>query len=86
MPFAMTSDAMHDTSIEYSQHCRIRVRGVIDPSLSVRLGGLQIAVERFPDRPAETVLSGDLPDQAALHGVLSSLYMLGHRLLYVEAH
>jgi hypothetical protein len=52
----------------------------------MRLGGLHIAVEHFPNRPPETVLSGELPDQAALHGVISALYTLGNPLLSVEAH
>jgi hypothetical protein len=62
------------------------VRGILDPSWSERLGGLQIAVEYFPNRPPETVLTGELLDQAALHGVLSALYSLGNRLLSVEAY
>jgi hypothetical protein len=54
----------------------IRVRGVLGETL---LGA-------FPDLSAtadgaETVLTGVLPDQAALHGVLAQIGMLGLELL-----
>jgi hypothetical protein len=54
----------------------IRVRGVLGETL---LGA-------FPDLSAtadgaETVLIGVLPDQAALHGVLAQIGMLGLELL-----
>lgn len=57
----------------------IRVRGV----LSERLLGA------FPDLDAsshegDTVLAGWLPDQAALHGVLSQIETLGLELLSVS--
>jgi hypothetical protein len=86
MAFAMNLHTMIEPPIEPPQQYEIRVRGILDPSWSARLGGLCIAVEHFADRPAETVLSGELPDQAALHGVLSALYTLGNRLLLVVAH
>lgn len=77
---------MHETPIESPQCYRIRVQGIVDPGWSTRLGGLHIVIEHLPNRPPETVLTGELPDQAALHGVLSALYTLGNRLLSVEAH
>ncbi len=57
----------------------IRVRGV----LSERL------LSAFPEmharaRDHETVLTGDLPDQAALHGVLGRVEALGLELLEVR--
>jgi hypothetical protein len=75
--------AMPNHPLDIPQRYQIRVQGSIDPSWSARLGGLCIAVEHFSDRPAVTTLSGELPDQAALHGVLSALYTLGSRLLSV---
>lgn len=58
---------------------RIRVRG--------RLGEMLLGA--FPDLcaeqyGAETVLVGTLPDQAALHGVLSRIEALGLELLEVR--
>lgn len=64
---------------------QIRVRGIVDASWSVRLGGMEIARECCADRAAVTILSGELPDQAKLFGVLSTLYGLGHVLLSVRA-
>ena len=51
---------------------RIKVRGVVPESWIDRLGGMQIvAVSSI-----ETTLEGGLPDQAALRGVLDTLYEL----------
>ena len=51
---------------------RIKVRGVVPESWIDRLGGMQIvAVSSI-----ETTLEGWLPDQAALKGVLDTLYEL----------
>ncbi len=51
---------------------RIKVRGVVPDGWLDRLGGLQIVVTT-----AEGVtLEGWLPDQAALNGVLDTLYSL----------
>ena len=61
----------------------IRIQGVLDPEWSARLGGLQILVISAGSHTA-TELSGELPDQAALIGVLTSLYDLGLPLLSVE--
>ena len=65
--------------------CEILVQGVLAPHWSDRLGGLEITV---CDRPQDgaggtTELRGALPDQAALLGVLTSLYDLRLPLLAV---
>ena len=61
---------------------RIRVRGDLDARWSGRLGDMRIT------HPAttldQTVLTGELTDQAELFGVLNSLYTLGLFLLHVE--
>lgn len=63
--------------------CVIRVRGVLAPDWSVRLGGMRIATTRSGGR-AVTELIGRLADQASLHGVLSALYELGLPLVSVD--
>jgi hypothetical protein len=63
---------------------QILVEGVLDPSWSERLSGLNIAVRRQPAIPVVTELTGPLEDQAALQGVLDTLFMLNLRLLLVE--
>jgi hypothetical protein len=48
------------------------------------MGGVRIQVQRQPDEAPVTVLTGEFQDQAALAGVLSTLYDLGIPLLSVE--
>ncbi len=55
----------------------IRVQGHLDPSWQDRFGGLCIEQQEA----GTTLLSGALPDQAALHGVLLQIVRLGLVLL-----
>jgi hypothetical protein len=61
-------------------HYRIRVQGHLDRSWQDRLEGLRIEHEEA----GTTLLSGPLPDQAALHGVLLQIIRLGLTLLSLE--
>ena len=63
---------------------RIVVEGVVDPVWLECLGGLEITEERQPGRPVITRLEGRPTDEAALQGVLDTLFMLGMRLILVE--
>ena len=54
----------------------IRVRGKLGEMLLGAFPGLRAQTHR-----AETVLTGALPDQAALHGVLAQVEALGLELL-----
>jgi hypothetical protein len=63
---------------------RIVVEGVLDPVWLECFGGLTITEERQPGRPAVTCLEGRPTDEAALQGVLDTLFMLGMRLVTVE--
>jgi hypothetical protein len=57
----------------------IRVRGVLgDTHLHA------FPTMRGEKRGSDTVLSGEIPDQAALHGVLSQIESLGLELLSVQ--
>jgi hypothetical protein len=63
-----------------SQRYEIRVRGVLGETL----------LQAFPDLQArtegrETVLSGELADRAALHGMLAQIEALGLELLEVQS-
>jgi hypothetical protein len=64
---------------------RIRVKGLLDDSWSERLGGMAITVEQFSYKKPETVLLGSLRDQAALSGVLNTLYGLNLAVLSIES-
>jgi hypothetical protein len=57
----------------------IRVRGHLGETLLTAFPGLHGEA-----RGADTVLSGDLPDQAALYGVLAQIEALGLELLEVR--
>jgi len=59
---------------------RIKVRGVIPEKWFDYLGGLQVVA----DTPETAVMEGWLPDQAALNGVLGTLYNLRLPLLEVS--
>lgn len=59
----------------------IRVQEHLDPSWQDRLAGLRIEHEET----GTTLLSGPLPDQAALHGVLLQIVRLGLTLLALES-
>jgi hypothetical protein len=63
---------------------RIRVQGFLDRSWSDRMNGVDIRVRNRPDGASMTVLTGHFIDQAALAGVLSTLYDMGFPLLKVE--
>jgi hypothetical protein len=62
-----------------SSSYEIRVTGVLPPEALVDFEDLTAAVE-----PVETVVHGPLPDQAALHGLLARLEMLGVQVLEVR--
>ena len=57
----------------------IRVRGHVPPEELEEVENLRATIE-----PAETVLRGCVPDQAALHGILARLHSLGLELLEVR--
>jgi len=62
---------------------RIQVQGQLGQNWVDYLGGLVISVSGEPDK-AVTILSGKVLDQAALFGILNSLYDMGYPLLCVE--
>ena len=69
-----------DTPANY----RVRVLGPMDKRRSEYLCGMRISSGRRQEGTIVTTLTGELTDQAALMGVLNSLYDLGYALLKVE--
>ncbi len=59
---------------------RVRVQGELDPAWSTLLADLEVVVEA----DGTTLVSGELPDQAAVHGLLASIRDLGLSLISVE--
>jgi len=60
-------------------HYEIRVDGVLDDRWGDWFGGLQITSDG-----TQTVISGQLPDQPALHGLLNKIRDLGLSLVSVR--
>ncbi len=58
---------------------QIRIQGQIDESWSDWLGGLAIT----PQSGGETLLTGPIVDQAALHGILDKLHAMNLPILLV---
>ena len=63
-------------SFDLPVNYQISVEGKIDPTWSDRLEGMKISLAIRDDAPPVTTLEGKLSDQAALAGVLNSLYEL----------
>ena len=63
---------------------RICVQGHLDPHWSERLEGMKISEARQGDEDVKTILVGRLADQAALTGILNSLYELHMPVISVD--
>ena len=63
---------------------RISILGTLDKNWSDYCGGMTIEHQNFLDQYPVTILTGHLPDQAALLGVINALYDMGCPLLSVE--
>jgi hypothetical protein len=61
------------------EHYEIRIEGVLGEQWTAWFEGLQVSSDG-----TDTVLSGPLTDQAALHGVLVKIRDLGMRLISVR--
>jgi hypothetical protein len=74
-----SSDTQSTPRPEVEAFYEIRVKGHLDLSWSDWLDGLAIV----PQRGDETLLSGPIVDQAALHGLLDKLYAMNLAILSV---
>jgi hypothetical protein len=70
--------------LETSATYRIRVQGHLEERWADQLGGMAITMESSAGKPPVSILVGHLADQAALSGVLNTLYELHLPLLSVE--
>jgi hypothetical protein len=64
---------------------QISVRGQLDEAWSAYFEGMEIRQTTRADGVHLCVLTGRLVDQAALHGTLQKLYVLGLPLISLEA-
>jgi len=75
-----------DTSISLMERAmyRINVIGKLDKNWSDYCGGMTIENKCDANYRARTILTGQLADQSALIGVLTSLYNIGCPIISVE--
>jgi hypothetical protein len=84
MPLQLGTSPWNGLKIETSARYRIVVKGDLDQNRSVRVGGMTISTRRTDDETLITQLEGKLADQAALSGVLNTLYDMQLPVLSVE--
>ena len=80
----MTQKIKPDFSFQKPALYKIQVQGELKESWSERLQGMQINVERNPDAKPESILIGQIDDQAALSGVLNTLYNFNMTIISVQ--
>ena len=78
------SNSLNGLKLDTPATYRIRVQGRLDKSWTDRLAGMSITTDPASDKPPVTTLVGHLADQAALSGILNTLYELHLPLLLVE--
>jgi len=78
------SQTYDQLSIDQPAQYRIRIRGKLEKHMSDRLSGMRISHQTQEDGPIVSTLEGQLLDQAALFGVLVSLYNMRLPLISVE--
>jgi len=80
----MSLPSKHPIPFDRPATYQIRVQGRIDPTMSDLLGGMMISQATVEEGPPVTSLEGEVRDQAALAGVLNSLYELHLTVISVE--
>ena len=80
----MTQKIEPEFSFQKPAMYKIQVQGELKESWSERLQGMQINVERSSDAKPESILIGQIDDQAALSGVLNTLYDFNMTIISVQ--
>jgi hypothetical protein len=80
----MSPPPRNPTPFDSPANYQIRVEGRIDPSWSERLEGMTICLTPGEKDKAVTTMVGVLSDQAALAGVLNTLYELHMAVISVK--
>ena len=63
---------------------RIRIMGVLESDLAERFWGMTSSTVEKIGEKEQTVLVGEVADQAALVGIINALYNSGHTVVSVE--
>jgi hypothetical protein len=64
---------------------KIEVSGRIDPQRAAWLGDLDLKIHSTPEGKTISVLSGPVPDQAALYGIINRIRDMGLKLLSIHS-
>jgi hypothetical protein len=80
----MDSPSSQHLAFDRPARYRIRVFGRLSEEWSDRMDGMTVERLALGETRYETRLSGDIPDQAALMGILNALYELHLLVLSVE--
>jgi len=80
----MTKNPDIQVSFDTPAPYQIRVQGRVASSWRDRLQGMEISQATSDTGHTVSTLTGELPDQAALAGVLNALYEMHLSVLYVE--
>lgn len=75
-----TQKGSHSNKPSQFPYYEIRVQGQLDGSWRDWFDGLKVT----PQENGETLIAGPIPDQAALHGILTKVLNLGLPLLSVK--
>ena len=70
--------------IDLSATYRICVTGCLESDLAERLWGMTASPVEKIGEPEQSVLVGEVADQAALVGIINALYNSGHTVVSVE--
>jgi len=63
---------------------QIKIQGTLEERYSNRLGGMQIRTSKKPEKETISIITGRVNDQAALAGILNSIYEMHLMVLSVE--
>ena len=63
---------------------RICVMGCLESRYAERFWGMTSTPVEQVDEPEQTILVGEVADQAALVGIINALYNMGHTVVSVE--
>jgi hypothetical protein len=78
------TEIIPEVPLDMPAHYCIHVMGVLDSSWAERYLGLTSTPIEQSGKPLETILAGEIADQAALLGVINALYHKGHTVVSVK--
>ena len=78
------SELFLESPLDLPAHYHIYVTGTLDSSWVERRWGMMSSNVEQRGEPDQTVLVGEVVDQAALIGVINALYNMGHTVVLVE--